>query len=199
MRLTCFARPLARLASSLARPRTRVDSSLLARPRTRFDSWAQPCFCALMLLTGGCAEGGIDDAELGTPAAVKSKSDGGSRIHDARVSGDESADTLTGPGDAGRNTSGSSVGSSNGGSRDAGRSTASVGTIKCPSPMICTDTIATLLSALDSTVKAGQSLCAENGPVLPMAVSCQTVDECKSARLTTSTCSSGYCIQPCTP
>ena len=199
MRSTCLARPLARLASSLARPRTRFDASLLARPRTRFACWAQPCCCALMLLTGGCAEGGIDDAELGTPSAVKSKSDGGSRIHDARVSGDESADTLTGPGDAGRNTSGSSVAGSTSAGRDAGRSTASVGTIKCPSPMICTDAIATLLSALDSTVKAGQSLCAESGPVLPTAVSCQTVNECKSARLTTGTCSGGYCIQPCTP
>lgn len=147
------------------------------------------------MLLSACAEGGIDDAELGIPTAVKGKSDAGSRAHDARVSSDETADSIGSSREAGSGT-GSSVSSRDAGSRTSG---ASPGTIKCPSPMVCNSAIAMILSALDPSVNADQSLCAENGGLLPMAVSCQTVDECKSARLTTSTCSAGNCIQPCTP
>ena len=159
-------------------------------------AWVLPGRCALMLLASGCAEGGIDDAELSAPAADKSTSDGGSRAHDARVSTSPAADSISGRRDAGGGSSGPS---SSGSGSDAGTSAASAASIKCPSPMVCTNSIATILSALDPTVKANESLCAESGGLIPMAVSCQTVDECKSARLTSSTCSGGYCLQRCTP
>lgn len=150
-----------------------------------------------MMLLSGCAEGGIDDAELSAPPVnAKSKSDAGSRASDAHVSSDEAANSIGSKRDAGRSTTSSSATSS--GNRDGG-SGASASAIKCPSPMVCNSSVATILAALDSTVKADQSLCVQSGGVLPMAISCQTVDECKSARLTTSTCSGGYCIQPCTP
>jgi hypothetical protein len=157
--------------------------------------------CALSSLLG-CAESGVVDTDLEPDAEARQAADkndaGKVGSRDARVarqddpSDDESASTTkhdAGTG-AARDSSTSAASSRDGGSAAA---------IKCPSPLICTSDISSILALLDPSVPMDAKLCAQKGSLIPMAVTCSSTDECKNARLTTGTCSGGNCIQPCTP
>ena len=158
--------------------------------------------CAISSLLG-CAEGGLSDADLDPDAEarqVANKNDAGKLGgRDARAASDDvqSDDDSTGTtkrdaGSSAARDSGTSAASS---SKDGGSAAA----IKCPSPLICTSDISSILALLDPSVPMDAKLCAQKGSLIPMAVTCSSTDECKNARLTTATCSGGNCIQPCTP
>ena len=167
--------------------------------------------CALLSVSiGACAEGGLSNdqlnANMGTgdsPDEDAGTSSGSGK--DARANGDDDPPN-TGSGgtkDASTGNSGgnkdASTGNS-GGSKDASTGSTGAGApIKCPSPMVCNTSLAGILSIVDPSIKSTDNLCASSGGLLPSAVSCSSVDVCKSSRLTTATCSGGSCIQPCTP
>ena len=172
--------------------------------RATYLAWQLLGACAVSSLLG-CAEGGLSDAELDPDAEARqagNKSDAGklgSRDARAESDDDQSDDSAsTTRRDAGSGAARDSSTSNASGGKDAG-SAGGAAAIKCPSPLICTNAISSILSLLDPSVQTDANLCAQKGSLIPMAVTCSSTDECKNARLTTATCSGGNCVQPCTP
>ncbi|MDB4974460.1 MAG: hypothetical protein JWN48_2801 [Myxococcaceae bacterium] len=168
--------------------------------------------CALFSLSG-CAEG-FGDEDLEGETVPSETADGGTKPATGKDAGKDATSTsgslpTTGGGTKDASTGGStgatkdaSTGGSSGATKDAstgGGTTTPGAAIKCPSPMVCNTALAGIISIVDMSVKSTDNLCSTGGGILPMAVSCSSVDVCKSSRLTTATCVAGSCVQPCTP
>jgi hypothetical protein len=157
----------------------------------------------------GCAAGGLSDAELAAVQGnVGDDDDDGSRVTGSKDAGKNAAKDASSTSDSETGSAGGKKdgGSASAGGSDAGRASTSrtdasastLPTIKCPSNMVCTTNIVVLavLGGLDPNVKSDTAVCAQEGTI-PMAVSCKSDTECKSARLTSAKCTGSYCIQAC--